>query len=118
LKSNRLGKTGEQLQLLGIEGRNNGITLKKKERLRVDAKRSHSHIPGQCNHQHVEDERNSPIRGDPDKLCNIEEMSESSCSIVNENGGIPKMIQPCIFEMKEKETVDGKDVKVIKFNSK
>jgi len=32
LKSKRLGRTGDQFELLGIEGRNNGITLKRKEK--------------------------------------------------------------------------------------
>jgi len=57
LKSKRLGKTGDQFELLGIEGRNNGITLKRKEKQRIEAKRSHSYIPGQC--------KNEEMRGRP-----------------------------------------------------
>ncbi len=69
MKSRKLGKTGDQLQLLGIEGRNHGITLKRNEKKRNQAKKSHSYIPGQCKHQHVEEMRSSPLRGnDPAKL--------------------------------------------------
>jgi len=71
-----LGKTGEQLKLLGIEGRNHGISLKINVKKRTFAKHGHSFIPGQCKHVHVEEERLSPKKDDiVDEKLMITELS-------------------------------------------
>ena len=90
MKSRKLGKTGDSLELLGLEGRNHGITLKKNEKKRNLAKKSHSYIPGQCKHQHVEEMRSSPLRGDPEKLCAHAEISSEDTTKHDSGIATPK----------------------------
>jgi len=90
-----LGKTGEQLKLLGIEGRNHGISLKVNVKKRNFAKHSHSFIPGQCKHAHVEEERLSPKKGelDDERLMITELSSEGTdYSVLLNKVAAPKML--------------------------
>lgn len=41
---------------MSIESRNHRLTRKQEQKQRQFAKRSHSCIPGQCNHEHVQKE--------------------------------------------------------------
>lgn len=114
---------------LGIDGRNKGITKKKEDRKRSEAKCSHSFVPGQCKHERVgkEREQEALAAGHPPIDSNVQmsprvnrhdsnETVETRGSKLSQQTARPP-IQPCIFEMNEKTFADGANIKIHKYTS-
>lgn len=91
--------------------------------MRGEAKCGHSFVPGQCRHHHVSKEREqealgqTPAHPDPknDEKINRRDSDDEVQTAGNQM--IPKLVQPCIFEMNEKLFIDGNQVKIHKYTS-
>lgn len=93
---------GREKEPPSIDIINKRLSTKASERAQQAMRLSHSRIPGQCTHK--------------DSVKIKEPAAESQLSVISPR--VPDMTtEPCIFELKEKNGLDGKHSKIMRYTS-
>ena len=102
---------------------NKRITNKLMKKKQEVTRRSHSLIPGQCNHEGSmkdkaaddNDKNEDEPRDDLEAVQEAKDVLQSDMSVMESQVSTPKKQQPCIFELKEKKGREKKRKKAFKW---